>query len=71
MTKTEGKRFEITPDVFRAGVAAWEAWDNEREAPETLVAAILFACEQPLLANLVPAEPWPLTRSPLVISSDR
>ena len=34
---------EITPEMIRAGVAAYYAWNSEKEEPETLVAAIFFA----------------------------
>jgi hypothetical protein len=40
----EGRaEIEITPEMIRAGVAAYYAWDSEKEEPEALVAAVFFA----------------------------
>lgn len=46
-------KFEITPPVLRAGLAAFEEWKIDGDDdPVALVAAILFACQEPLLASL-------------------
>ena len=38
----DGSEIEITPEMMRAGVAAYLRWDIEEEEPEALVAEIFF-----------------------------
>ena len=37
---------ELTPEMIRAGVKAYYAWNEEEEEPERLVAAIFFALRE-------------------------